>query len=246
MSSDRLIFISGWAADASCWDPVIDRIDRPVSCCHINWWECLNLDGQKNVLPRIPEQEKHDAIIVGWSMGTMAALEAFVSRPNRVKALVLISGTSRMTSHDGYSGVDSRALRAMQAGFTRSPRPVLAAFARRCMDGGSTSAAETDAFIDKFVNRAGRIGIGCLTAGLRYLLQTDLRFILPEVNIPVYLLHGDRDRIIPVESARYMQRRIPEARLDEVQGGPHALLHTAPFQVAGLIRDAIDANFDSQ
>lgn len=246
MSSDQLIFISGWAADASCWDVVIERIDRPVSCCHVNWWECLNLNGEKNALLGVLDHEMGNAIIVAWSLGALTALEGFLFRPNRVKAMVLISGTSRMTSHGKYPGVDSRALRAMCTGFRRNPRRVLTEFASRCIDGGSASSVETEAFIDKFTDQAGRIGTGRLAAGLRYLQQTDLRGILPKVNIPVRLLHGDRDRIIPVECARYMQSRIPGARLVEVQDGSHALLHTVPFRVAGFIRGAIDANYDSQ
>lgn len=246
VSSNRLIFISGWATDSSCWDSIVGKIGRPVSCRHVNWWECLNDTGEGNALLRILEQKKGDAIIVGWSLGTLMALEGIAFGPNNVKALVLISGTPRMTSQGSYPGVDSRALKAMCARFRRTPRLVLEEFARLCIDDGLEFSPETDEFIDKFVEQAGRLSTDHLTAGLRYLQERDLRRILPGVGVPVCLLHGDCDRIIPVDCARYMQSAIPEARLDEVQGGSHALLHTAPFRVAGFIRDAIDANFDSQ
>jgi pimeloyl-[acyl-carrier protein] methyl ester esterase len=246
VSSDRLIFISGWATDSSSWNSIIEKIGRPVSCRHVNWWECLNDPVEGNALVRNLEQEKGDAIIVGWSLGTLTALEGFACGPHHVKALVLISGTPRITSQGSYPGADSKALKAMSARFGRTPRLVLEEFARRCIDDGRASSPGTDEFVDTFVEKAGRIGTDHLSAGLRYLQERDLRRMLPEISIPVSMLHGDCDRIIPVDCARYMQTAIPKARLDEVRGGSHALLHTAPFQVAGFIRDAIDANFDSQ
>jgi pimeloyl-ACP methyl ester carboxylesterase len=244
VSSGQLIFISGWASDASCWNSIIETIDRPVCCRHVNWWECLNDTGKRNALLQILEQEKGDVMIVGWSLGALTALEGIAFKPNHVKSLVLVSGTSRMTSKGSYPGVDSRTLNGMSARFRRSPRLILEEFARLCIDDGMGSSPETDTFIDSFVEQALRLGTDHLTAGLAYLQQKDLRCVLPEIDIPVRLIHGDSDRVIPVECARYMQGKLPEARLIEIHGGSHALLYTAPFRVAGFIREAIDANFD--
>lgn len=246
VNSGRLIFISGWATDSSCWDSIVKKIDRPVSCRYVNWWECLNDTIEENALLQIFEKEKGDAIIIGWSLGALVALDGAAFGWDNVKALVLISGTSRMTSQGNYPGVDSRTLRAMHARFRRAPRQVFEEFARLSIDDGLNSWSETDEFIYKFVEQAERLNSENLAAGLQYLQEKDLRRVLPEVGIPVYLLHGVSDKIIPVDCARYMQRVLPDARLKEVQGEGHALLYTVPFLVAGFIRDAIDANFNSQ
>jgi pimeloyl-[acyl-carrier protein] methyl ester esterase len=246
VNTDRLILISGWATDSSCWDSVINKIDRPVSCRHVNWWECLNGTVERNALLQVLEQEKEDVIVVGWSLGTLVALEGIAFWPDRVKSLVLISGTSRMTSQGNYLGVDPRALRAMCVRFRRTPRQVIEEFARLSMDGDLDYRPESNEFTDTFVRQARCLSSDHLKAGLRYLQEKDLRRILPGIGIPVRLLHGVGDRIIPVGCARYLQTSLPEAMLEEVQGGAHALLYTDPFHVAGFIRDAIDANFDSK
>lgn len=246
MSCERLIFISGWATGSSCWDPVINKIDRPVSCCYVKWWECLNEAAEENALLRVLEREAGRVIIVGWSLGTLVALEGATLKPGSVKKLVLVSGTPRMTSTGNYPGVDSSVLRAMHARFSRTPRLVLEEFARFCIGDGLGSSIEADELLRKFVDGAEGLNVEHLARGLRYLQEKDLRNILPEIKVPVHLLHGDSDRIIPVECARFMERTIPEARLDQVQGGSHALLLTAPYRVAGLIRDVIDAGFSSQ
>ena len=245
MNSHKLIFISGWATDASCWDFVRNKIDRPVCFRHVNWWECLNGAVKGNALLQFLEKEKDDAIIVGWSLGALVALEGVVSGPENVKALVLVSGTSRMTSQGNYSGVDPRALTAMRTRFKRAPRRVIREFARTSIDGDPDPGTETNEFTNRFMEQAERLDGDHLAAGLQYLQDKDLRRMLPKVGIPVHLLHGASDKIIPVDCARYLQKSLPEARLEEVRGGPHALLYTVPFHVAGFIRNAIDANFDS-
>ena len=244
MSSRGLIFISGWASDASCWDSIIEALNRAVCCRHVSWWECLNDTGDQNALHQILEQEKGDVIIVGWSLGALTALEGCAFKAQHVRAMVLISGTSRMTSEGSYPGVSSRTLNAMAARFKRTPRRVLEEFARLCFDGGMGAMPDTGTFIDPFVEQALQLGIDHLSAGLAYLQRKDLRCILPEIDIPVRLIHGNSDRVIPVECARYMQRKLPKVRLAEIHGGSHALVYTDSFRVAGFIREVIDANFD--
>lgn len=250
MSSGCLIFISGWATDASCWEPVIGEIDCHISHHHVDWWKCLNNAAEKNALYQLLRKEKAGAIIVGWSLGALMALEGVAFRPEGVKALVLVSGTSRMTSSGSYPGVNLRELNAMRARLRRSPRAVIEAFGRLCIGDQQEFSIETDEFLEKFVDRAERLDVASLAEGLRYLKERDLRPILPEIQVPVHLLHGDCDRIIPVECARYMEKVIPEARLDIVHGGSHALLYTAYNRVAGLItgsiRDLMDADCRTQ
>lgn len=246
MSIGRLIFISGWATDASCWDSVISEVDRPVFCRYVKWWEGLNGFAKENALFRVLEGEEGGVIIVGWSLGTLIALEGALFRPKRVKGLVLVSGTARMTSEGSYSGLDTRVLRGMRARFSRAPRPVLEEFGRQCIGGGIESSIEADKFVKKFVDTAERLNLEHLAAGLRYLQETDLRTLLPEIKAPVHILHGDCDRVIPVESARYLEKALPNSRLDGVHGGSHALPFTAADRVAGIIRELIDADFNSQ
>jgi pimeloyl-[acyl-carrier protein] methyl ester esterase len=50
----------------------------------------------------------------------------------------------------------------------------------------------------------------------------DLRKSLPRVAQPVLLLHGDRDSIVPLAAAEYLQRALTRARLDVFSGAAHA------------------------
>jgi uncharacterized protein len=54
---------------------------------------------------------------------------------------------------------------------------------------------------------------------LRYPLRTDL--VLPGIEGPVLLLHGDRDATIPVEHSRRLLAAVPTARLAVIEGAGH-------------------------
>ena len=170
------------------------------------------------------------------------ALEGAAFRPEGVKALILVSGTSRMTSSGSYPGVNLRELSAMRARLGRSPRAVIEAFGRLCIGDQQEFSIETDEFLEKFVDRAERLDVASLAEGLWYLKERDLRPILPEIQVPVHLLHGDCDRIIPVECARYMEKVIPEARLDIVHGGSHAPLYR--LRSRGRFNNRFNKRFD--
>jgi pimeloyl-ACP methyl ester carboxylesterase len=49
----------------------------------------------------------------------------------------------------------------------------------------------------------------------------DVRAILPTIRVPTLVLHGARERNVPVEAGRYLAERIPEAKYVELPGADH-------------------------
>ncbi len=64
---------------------------------------------------------------------------------------------------------------------------------------------------------------GAASAYLRALARIDVRHALPLVRAPTLILHSARDRVIPVEMARYMADRIPDATLVELDSADHLI-----------------------
>jgi non-heme chloroperoxidase len=62
--------------------------------------------------------------------------------------------------------------------------------------------------------------------------ETDLREDLKKMNIPVLLLHGDDDQVVPIDvSAREAVKLLPNAELKVYPGAPHALPNTNADEV---------------
>lgn len=212
----RLVLLSGWGTGPAVWGPVVRRLrDLEVQC--LPWWECL--DG--GLAPYVAE----DVLLGGWSLGGVLALKAATERP--VAGLVLVSSTARFLADAGYEGADARALRAMRMRLGAGPEEALADFAARCM-----APMRDDRFGARFVTEAAAMGVERLAAGLRCLAETDLRARLAAVSAPALVLHGERDQVIPLASARALAAGLTRARLVAMPDAPHALLEMHAATVA--------------
>lgn len=150
---------------------------------------------------------------IGWSLGGIQALSrctAYVPR-----ALVLISSTARFCG-DGseWPGLPPANLRALQRQLTRAPEDALLGFHRLCSENGTE---------EKIEQRAQDSLPLPLAAGLRELAELDVRAALKKITQPVLLLHGARDRVIPVAASRAMASLIQNARLVEHKEAGHDL-----------------------
>ena len=63
---------------------------------------------------------------------------------------------------------------------------------------------------------------GAALAVMRMNAEIDVRHVLPAVRVPTLILHRVGDRIVPVEHARDLARRIPGAKLVVLSGDDHA------------------------
>jgi pimeloyl-ACP methyl ester carboxylesterase len=71
----------------------------------------------------------------------------------------------------------------------------------------------------------------------RIMFETDIRAILPTIRVPTLVLHTSGDRIFSVEHGRYLARRIPGARLVELDGVDHFPFHENGATIADLIQE---------
>jgi non-heme chloroperoxidase len=67
---------------------------------------------------------------------------------------------------------------------------------------------------------------------------TDFRADLPKIDIPMLLVHGDADRILPIDNtARRLPALIKDLTFVEVPGGPHNIGWTHPDELNAALMD---------
>src|SRR5262249_62284207 len=65
---------------------------------------------------------------------------------------------------------------------------------------------------------------------------TDFRADLPQIDVPVLVLHGDADQVLPLDkTAKRLPGLITDVQLTVVEGGPHAI----PWTHAGPVNTAL-------
>ncbi len=201
---ESLVIISGWAHGIDAVRPMGDRLEEH--------YDVRLLTGAEVLRDRaIPEA---DYIVTG-SMGGLLAMERL---PTSCKKLVLISSTAKFCAADGYpQGTPEKILRRMIAQLKRNPEAVLDEFFKNVhhpfRESRKVMALRKNVPTD----------LDELVAGLEYLLQSDMRDKVPSVNIPVLLLHGTEDRIIPAGASEWLHARLPDSTLKIIEGDGHAL-----------------------
>jgi pimeloyl-[acyl-carrier protein] methyl ester esterase len=181
------------------------------------------------------------AVIVGWSLGAQVALAAVPLLRRRLAGLVLVSATPRFTAGEGW-----------EHGLPAQSVEVLAHRVRR--DAGRAVARFRDgAFVEGELDGAARDRVAILAAalpapdaasaraGLDLLARVDLRAALPAMDLPVLVVHGERDPICPVAAGRAVAAAVPGARLVEVPGAGHAPFLSRPDAFRAALASFLEA-----
>jgi pimeloyl-ACP methyl ester carboxylesterase len=154
--------------------------------------------------------------VMGASGGGPHALACAALLPGRVLGAVSIAGLAPLTeSFDWYAGmVSDGALRAAAAG--REARERHAATDE--FDEDSFIAADWAALRGAWASLGADAGRAA-AAGLDGLVDDDVAFAAPwgfevsEIDVPVLIVHGGRDRVVPPSHAHWLVQHCPSSEL---------------------------------
>jgi pimeloyl-ACP methyl ester carboxylesterase len=157
---------------------------------------------------------KQAALVAKGSGGPMGLLFA-ATHPERVSALVLINSYARLSRADDYPmGIPVETHEYL----LRDRYPP--AGSARMLAGGKIDDA-TAQWWDHYLRLCASPST-TLTMR-RMLLDTDVRSVLPSIQVPTLIAHRHEDQYIPIEHGRYLAGHIPGSRLVELPGASDVL-----------------------
>ena len=113
---------------------------------------------------------------------------------------------------------------------------VLRDFAQLCFTDTNTGQPGDLQTAETYLQQSGAHDDATLTAGLNYLLKIDLRDSLDKITCPCEVLHARGDAVIPCSQAEYLATHLPNAKLNLLDTGMHALPILDPDATVAAIR----------
>jgi pimeloyl-ACP methyl ester carboxylesterase len=164
------------------------------------------------------------AVLIGHSMGSLAALAAAASAPERVNRLVLISTAATMSVHpdllaaaraNKHAAIDMVNLWGFGPvaglGGSRAPGLWMVGAGERILEGAQPGVLHSDlAACDAY-----REGLGAAA----------------KIQVPTLVMAGEKDQMIPLKSARILASAIPASQLVVLEGAGHMLMAERPDEV---------------
>lgn len=253
-AASPIVMLHGWAMRPTVWTEVAHALAATLGAAQVLHAPALpGHDGAAPAAPtlsawadRLAAGVPDGAVLAGWSLGAMLAMEIARRHAHKVRHLVLIGASARfVAAADWPHALAGDTVARFVDDFARAPHATLQRFAalqvlgepgartlaRRLMQHSALPAAG-----------AAPAQASALQAGLALLCSADLRATASALPQPCTIVHGEADAIMPVDGARWLQERLARAQLHRLPGAGHALPLCASAECARLIAAAATAS----
>lgn len=240
----ELVMLHGWAMHSGLMQNLAERLSGQftVHMVDLPGHGNSSLNGSafeinslaNDIYSEVSQQLDGKAVWLGWSLGGLIALKITEMFPASVSKLVLLaSSPAFVKQHDWQHAVDNQIFvnfandlkHDLQSTITR----FLSLQVRGADDGRQTLKKLREIVFAKQVANQG-----VLNDGLKILEQTDLRKALDKIKIPMLLLGGERDTLVP--KAAIMQLANNEnIETSIIEKAGHAPFISHPEQCAEII-----------
>ncbi len=240
------LLLHGWAMNGAVWSDLAGRLesDGPVLTPDLpgHGRAADPPDGKPPLEALADRLEGRPSpggpfTLVGWSLGGLIAIWLALRHPRECRRLVLIASSPCFVRRPGWSAAMSRA--------------TLDDFARRLEDDagatisaflalqflGCRRALSARRALEASLARRPPARPSGLRVGLEALSSVDLRDRLAGLRMPVLVVQGRLDRIVPPAAAEALVDAVPDGRLEVVDTAGHAPFMSHPDRVAAAIGD---------
>ena len=247
-----VVFIHGWPLSGSMWEYQVTQLpqqglrcitydrrgfgksDRPFGCYSYN-----TLAGDLKAL--LDELDLHEVTLVGFSMGGGEIAKYFsLYGGERVSKVVLISAVVpyMLQTADNPDGVPQEAFDKMLKEITDDRPTFLEAFNKDFYGVELLNQPVTSAYLANASTQALNASPIATIECAKSFSSTDFRDDVPKINVPTLIIHGDKDKTVPIKAtSEQAVENIKGAILKVYEGAPHGLWFTEKDK---LNQDLID------
>ncbi len=182
-----------------------------------------------------------NATLFGWSLGVLVALAAYPLLREKLSAMVFVSGTSKYCAAADYPwGLPPKEPKSLSLLLKRNSSKAMEGFRRRMFTAAEASERGFEEFEKDILPLVPPPAPDIMVQALETLVTADVRPVLSDIQDPVLIVHGDSDRICPVEASQYMAGQISGATLSLLSGAGHAPIFSRPNEFNTIIETFLE------
>ena len=236
-----LVLLHGWAMHGGVWGSFVEHLTG-FARVHV-----VDLPGHGYSRPVAPytlpalaeavvKQVPSGAVWAGWSLGGAVATQALLGDRTQARGLALIASSPCFRQREDWPhAMPAKVLGQFAEQLNiDTPGTVQRFLALQAM-GSPTARAQVQDLRAALMERP-QPSSETLQRGLDLLDQVDLRPELPALGLPVELIYGDRDTLVPIAAAQWLADVLPHARLTRFTQSAHAPFLTHPDEVVARLK----------
>jgi pimeloyl-[acyl-carrier protein] methyl ester esterase len=148
----NIIILSGWAVDCFVWNPLINLFKKENNVTIVDWKDIGSLEGFKEAgLAAIKKLDGEPFTLIGWSLGSLVAIDLATVYQKQVESLILFSATAKFVQepNEDYSiGWKKRVVERMKKGLDTDAKKTLDSFYQQLFSENERLNNVTDAFFN--------------------------------------------------------------------------------------------------
>ena len=244
-SGQPVVFSHGWPLTADAWDDQLFLVasngyraiahDRRGGGRSGQPWNGNDLDTYADDLAALIETlDLHDAVLVGHSTGG-GEVTRYIGRhgTSRVaKALLLAAIPPLMLKTSANpDGTPIEVFDAIRDGITTDRSQYYQDLSAPFYGANRPGSAVSQGLRDSFWQMSMTVGIKGAYDCVKAFSETDTTEDLKKIDVPILIIHGDDDQIVPIGAAALRSSKIvKDATLKIYPGAPHGLAQTTAYK----------------
>lgn len=259
-SGNPVVFIHGWPLDHQMWEHQMRVLpEMGLRCIAYDRrgfgksdkpWSGYDYDTFADDLKAVLDQlDLENVTLIGFSMGGGEVVRYFsLHGGNRVSKVVLLASIAPfvLKTESNPDGVPMEALNEMISNIQDDRPSFLNSFGKMFYGVNLISHQVSQAMLDwnlmLALQASPKAAVDCIHA----FGETDFRTEMHIINVPALVIHGDSDKIVPIEATgEPAARLIPGAKLIVYEDAPHGLFITNKEELNADLLEFIGAQTTS-